>query len=184
MARIAAAVALFAAAIGVILLMIADENSLSSFLAYSILVSACVAGLLAVNKPLARLWRGWTGPYPLHMICIWICRIGVVKDKTQMISFLTTLQEGARKGELDFYGQLMTENSRPELTRIPSAHFDDHAIDTKAVMAAKYNNEQVCTFRSREKSSALTSSGECYCNLHVNRKVLRLVMGMWDNTHD
>lgn len=141
-----------------------------------------MTGMIALNKALSHLWRCWVGPYPLHMICIWVRRIGLVKDRTQMTTFLGTLQAAAKNGEIVFYGRILSENSLPVLKKIPSAHFVDHIINVRAAMVPTYDNEQVCTLRRREKTRGLCSRDAPYCNLHVNRKVLGLVLDMWSST--
>jgi len=151
----------------------------SGFAIFGIGFGAGLASLLA--EPIRKRSRFFFGPYPLLMMYVWVSRTGLVKDRVQTLRFIEKLRAAGIKQELDFYGQLITnDGTDAELTKIPSAHLDKCAINIATSRAlTQGGNEQVCTYNPRRKSGAVSGQPGHYCNLHVGRKVLKLIKELW-----
>lgn len=152
----------------------------SGFAVFAVGFGVGLASLLAA--PIRKRWKLFVGPYPLLLMYVWVSKTGLVKDRVQTLRFLETLREAGAKKELDFYGQLMTEDGRePELTKIPSGHLEKCAISitTTSLALARGGNEQVGTCDPTRKSSEFFGQPGYYCNLHVSRNVLKLIKALW-----
>lgn len=149
------------------------------------LVGIALLGFLVAFVPLRRFvrprWRFFFGPYPLLMICIWIDKIGLIRDRKQADNFLDSLREAAIAGELEFYGQAIKKDGKElGLRRVPPDHFRSHAISVPAIGTyTQAGNEQICTYDERRASERRSNQIDRYCNLHVSRKVLRIVKRIW-----
>lgn len=150
-----------------------------------IAVGLVLLGFLVALVPLRtfiqRRWRFFFGPYPLLMIYTWVDKIGLIEDRKQAVSFLDSLREAGTTGELEFYGQGITKDGKePELRQIPSEHLRSHSISVPAVSTyTQAGNEQICTYDAKRNSRRRSDQPGCYCNLHVSRKVLRIVKRIW-----
>ena len=151
----------------------------SGFAIFGIGFGAGLASLLA--EPIRKRSRFFFGPYPLLMMYVWVSRTGLVKDRVKTLNFVERLRAAGVKQELDFYGQLITKDgTNPELTKIPPAHLEKCAISIATSRAlTQGGNEQVCTYNPRRKSGTVSGQPGHYCNLHVSRKVLKVIKELW-----
>lgn len=125
-----------------------------------------------------RGWRAFFGPYPLLMICTWVCKTGLVKDRSGLSDFVGKLRKAAIEGELEFYGRLIAETGiERNLTRIPPAQLAPCAIHIDTSRSdARAANGGVFTYDSKRGTSKPSPQIGQYCDLHVGRKVLRITM--------
>ena len=155
----------------------------SGFAIVGIGFGAGLASLLA--EPIRKQSRFFFGPYPLLMMYVWVSRTGLVRGRVETVNFGERLRAAGIKQELDFYGQLITnDGTNPELTRIPPAHLEKCAITiATSLTLAQGGNEQVCTYDPKRKFGTVSGQPGQYCNLHVSRKVLKLIKGLWYDAH-
>jgi hypothetical protein len=155
----------------------------SGFAIVGIGFGAGLASLLA--EPIRKRSRFFFGPYPLLMMYVWVSRTGLVRNRVETLNFVERLRAAGIKQELDFYGQLITnDGTNPELTRIPPAHLQKCAITiATSLTLAQGGNEQVCTYDPKGKFGTVSGQPGQYCNLHVSRKVLKLIKGLWYDAH-
>jgi len=151
----------------------------SGFAIFGIGVGAGLVSLL--SEPIRKRSRFFFGPYPLLMMYVWVSRTGLVRDRVRTLNFVEKLRTAGIKQEIDFYGQLITDHgTSPELTKIPPAHLEKCAISIATSLALTQDgNEQVCTYNPRRKSSRVSGQPGHYCNLHVSRKVLKVIKELW-----
>lgn len=145
-----------------------------------------VAGLTSLlAEPIRKRSRFFFGPYPLLIIYVWVSRIGLVRNRVEALNFVERLRTAGITQELDFYGQLITNpGTNSELTRIPPAHLEKCAITiATSLTLARGGNEQVCTYDPKRKSGSVSGQPGQYCNLHVSRKVLKLIKWLWYDAH-
>lgn len=142
-----------------------------------------LASLLA--EPIRKRSRLFFGPYPLLLMYVWVTRIGLVRDRVQTLGFLKRLREAGVKGELDFYGQLITRDGvQPELTKIPADHLGRCGIRvTTSLTLPQGGNEQVCTYDVACGSGPVSGQPGYYRNLHVSRRVLKSIKEFWYEAH-
>ena len=155
----------------------------SGFTIVGIGFGAGLASLLA--EPIRKRSRFFFGPYPLLLMYVWVSRTGLVKNRVETLNFLERLRTAGTKQELDFYGQLITnDGTNSKLTKIPPAHLEKCAITiASSLTLAQGGNEQVCTYDPKRKFGTVSSQPGQYCNLHVSRKVLKLIKGLWYDAH-
>lgn len=155
----------------------------SGFAIFGIGFGAGLASLLV--EPIRKRSRFFFGPYPLLMMYVWVSRTGLARDRVATLNFVERLRAAGIKQELDFYGQLITnDGTNPELTRIPPAHLEKCAITiATSLTLAQGGNEQVCTYDPKRKFGTVSGQPGQYCNLHVSRKVLKLIKGLWYDAH-
>src|SRR5216684_2423315 len=148
-------------------------------------VGIVLLGFLVAFVPLGtfvqRRWRFFFGPYPLLMIYMWLDKVGLIEDRKQAGSFLDSLREAGTTGELEFYGQAIRKDGKePELRQIPPEHLKSHAISVPAAGTFTHaGNERICTYDEKRVARRRLDQPRCYCNLHVSRKVLRIVKRIW-----
>lgn len=155
----------------------------SGFAIFGIGFGAGLASLLV--EPIRKRSRFFFGPYPLLMMYVWVSKTGLVRNRVETLNFLERLRAAGIKQELDFYGHLITnDGTNPELTRIPPAHLEKCAITiATSLTLTQGGNEQVCTYDPKGKFGVVSGRPGQYCNLHVSRKVLRLIKGFWYDAH-
>ena len=151
----------------------------SGFAIFGIGFGAGLASLLV--EPIRKRSRFFFGPYPLLMVS----RTGLARNREETLDFVERLRAAGIKQKLDFYGQLITnDGTNPELTRIPPAHLEKCAITiATSLTLARGGNEQVCTYDPKRKFGTVSGQPGQYCNLHVSRKVLKLIKGLWYDAH-
>ena len=155
----------------------------SGFAIFGIGFGAGLASLLV--EPIRKRSRFFFGPYPLLMMYVWVSRTGLARNREETLDFVESLRAAGIKQKLDFYGQLITnDGTNPELTRIPPAHLEKCAITiATSLTLARGGNEQVCTYDPKRKFGTVSGQPGQYCNLHVSRKVLKLIKGLWYDAH-
>lgn len=152
-----------------------------------IAVGLVLLGLLVAFVPLRTFvqlrWRFFFGPYPLLMIYTWVDKVGLIEDRKQAVSFFDSLRQAGTTGQLEFYGQAIRKDGKePELRQIPPEHLRSHAIRVPAVGKFTHaGNEQICTYDEKRASRRRFDQPGCYCNLHVSRKVLRIIKRIWNS---
>ena len=159
----------------------AEYHEALSFSATPSWALGAAAGFTFLRKHVQRRWRLFFGPYPLLLIYIWAGKLGLVRDRNQAAGFLDELRRAAIKGELEFYGQLITATGvERQLKKIPPVHLETYAISLNTSLPlAKGGNEEIFTYDQKRGVKASQQVGH-YCNLHVSRRVLRITVKIWE----